>query len=551
MNLASIHWLPLVATAIVVLVQTANCQEPLEQGTRLQDLPEQAQRYFRVVSDTDDVYQITIDGLIHRNVVHRRVYRTPLPLIELLSESAIATDLEIVGSQRAKLEGQIRELKKACDQAGTAYDKWSSDRDRLETETLNILEPAVDDAIRAIRDSLVGVQADRFKQILVQLEISRRGILWFLESKMGDDIGLSPSQKKALRIRYVEEIQIASKEIQDHKQKAIQELFSLVPRGTKNDMLETVGDSANLYRTPLILLALQLDEEAVKSFSKYDAESRWPKYSGLSYPFSFKVDAAGKFVIAHPEDDAESVAKAIPGYLMFYCLSGGELELVSEQKNAIADLRRQQRAFWQSQSDSYNQFIQTNNTWTLPPELRQKRRKAKLEFDNLLVETIEKILLPHQLSVMEEFAARTRYSLHGPVAFIVNYEERTKDFVLTASQKDKLWKTANSVRDAATEKLVELEKRLNQRMLKELTDEQKQRLDLLTGRWLQLESGNLEFHATLIERPDEIWGLNQQPIWMDDVEVDPRGVDAPSDSPESRDNNTMHAKPGLRADFSA
>lgn len=537
MNLSSMHWVSLVATAIVVLVQTANSQEPPAQGKRLQDLPEKAQRYYRVVGDSDDVYQISFDGLILRNVVHRRVYRTPLPLIELLSESAIATDLEIVESQRSKLAEQIRKLKKACDQAGTAYDKWSSDGDRLETETLNILEPAVDDAIRAIRDTLVDVQADRFKQILVQLEISRRGILWFLESKMGEEIGLSPSQKKALRIRYVEEMQIASKEIQDHKQKAIQKLFSSVPRDTKNEMLKTVGDSANLYRTPLMLLALQLEKETVKSFCKYDSKSQWPKYSGLSHPFSFKVNAVGNLVFAHPEVDAESVAKAIPGYLMVYCLTGGELELVAEQKNAIVDLRRQQRAFWQSQSDAINEFVQANNTGTIPPEFRQKRREAKLEFDNLLVETIEKILMPHQLSVLEEFTARTRYSLHGPVAFIFNYEERTKDFVLTASQKGKLWKTAKSVRDEATKKLVELERRLNQRMFKELTIEQKQRLDLLVGRWLQLESGNLEFHATFIERPDEIRGLNQKPIWLKDVEVDPREVDAPADAPESRDNS--------------
>ena len=315
--------------------------------------------------------------------------------------------------------------RKPATELASHYNNWSSDRDRLEIETLQILEPAVDDALRTIRDSLVDVQADRFRQILIQLEINRRGILWFFESKLGDEIGLSPSQKKALKIRYVEEMQIALKEIHAHKKKAIQELFSLVPNAARDDMLGTVGDRAKLYRTPLKLLTLQLDDETVESFCEYDAESRWPKYSGISLPFSFKVNAAGKLVFAHPEEDAESVAKAIPTYLMVYCLSGGELELVSEQNNAIADLRRQQREFWESQTGSYNQFIQTHNTWTLP-RVRQKEREAWLEFDDLIVDTIEKILLPHQISVMEEFAARTRYSLHGPVAFIFNYEERTK-----------------------------------------------------------------------------------------------------------------------------
>ncbi len=523
--------------ALVVLAHSANCQEPSEQGTRLQDLPEKDQRYYRVVSDSDDVYQITFDGLIHRNIVHRRVYRTPLPLIELLAESEIADTLEIVESQRAQLKEQISKLKKACDQAGIAYDNWSSDRDRLEIETLQILEPAVDDALRTIRDTLIDVQADRFRQVLIQLEINRRGILWFFESKLGDEIGISPSQKKALKIRYVEEMQIALKEIHAHKEKAIQEIFSLVPKDERDEILGTVGNRANLYRTPLKLLTLQLDDETVESFCRFDDESMWPKYSGISLPFSFKVNAAGKLVFADPNDDAESVAEAIPAYLMVYCLSGGELELVSEQKNAIADLRRQQGAFWQSQIDSANQLVETNNNWTLPPDFKRKQREESRTFDNLMVETIEKILLPHQISVMEEFAARTRYSLHGPVAFIFNYEERTNDFALNASQIEKLWSTANSVRDAADKKLVGLEKRLNDRMFAELTDEQKQKLDSLIGSWLHLESGNLEFHATFIERPDEIWGLNQQPIWLDDVQVNPRGVDAssrPTESPENK-----------------
>jgi len=58
---------------------------------------------------------------------------------------------------------------------------------------------------------------------------------------------------------------------------------------------------------------------------------------------------------------------------------------------------------------------------------------------------------------------------------------------------------------------------------------------------LKLESGNLEFHAIFIERPEEIWGLNQQPIWLTELEVDPEEVEA--DKPESSPAGTPAQSP--------
>ncbi len=66
--------------------------------------------------------------------------------------------------------------------------------------------------------------------------------------------------------------------------------------------------------------------------------------------------------------------------------------------------------------------------------------------------------------------------------------------------------------------------RINQQLINELNGEQRKKFESLTGRWMRLERGNLEFHITFVERPAEIWGLNQQRIWMKDIEVDPRKV---------------------------
>lgn len=531
--------LPLMAAGLAAFAHSATCQNVLNQGTSLEDLPEQARRYYRVVRDTDDVYQVTFDGSIHRNFVYGRVYMTPLPLVELLSEPTIAGELEIVESQREQLEQHVIKLQRACEHADTAFAKWRLDRDRLEKETLQILEPAIDDANRTIRETLLDFQTDRFRQILIQLEINRRGLLWFFESKFGDEIGLSQNQREALRKRYVDEIQIALNEIQNRKKKVVDELFSNVPNSVRTDILQSLGGEPNLYRTPLMLLLVQIGEDAIVSFREFDIESQWPKYAGISLPFSFKVNISGQVVYAPATADAEQVDRQIPGFLMIYCLSGKDFELVSWQSDAIAELRRQQTASWQSEVDSINQFIQSNNTHVLPLELKRQLHVKRQAFNSRMVETIENILLPHQLAVMEEFAARTRYSLHGPVAYILNYEKQTEGFSLTDSQAGELQSTATAMQETAQNELVRLERRLNQRMFDKLTIDQRERLKMLIGSWLDLERGNLEFHAMFIDRPEEMWGLNQTPVWMKEIEVDPRAL-APSSGEkydESPDNN--------------
>ena len=40
--------------------------------------------------------------------------------------------------------------------------------------------------------------------------------------------------------------------------------------------------------------------------------------------------------------------------------------------------------------------------------------------------------------------------------------------------------------------------------------------------------------AVFIERPDEIWGLNRQPIWMPELEMDPDAVQATPETSESK-----------------
>ena len=67
-----------------------------------QVMSEQSRHYHRVVSSSEWVYEIIHEGTIHQTLMHRRVYRTPLPLLAILTDPKIANDLEIVDQELAQ-----------------------------------------------------------------------------------------------------------------------------------------------------------------------------------------------------------------------------------------------------------------------------------------------------------------------------------------------------------------------------------------------------------------------------------------------------------------
>lgn len=151
--------LAMLAAGWIASATPATCQDESEPGIPLNDLPDRDQRYYRVVSDSDEVYQLTVEGLIQRSIVYGRIYKTPLPLVELLAEPTISRELEIVESQCKELEAQVNKLQEACKKADAVYAERPS-ADQLKTETLKILEPAIEEAIQTIRETLLAIQAD-------------------------------------------------------------------------------------------------------------------------------------------------------------------------------------------------------------------------------------------------------------------------------------------------------------------------------------------------------------------------------------------------------
>ncbi len=517
----------------------------LQQQSTAQVITDQQRRIRCVVSQSKWVYEIIQEGTIHLNLKHSREFQTPIPLLAILTEPKIAEDLEIVGDQRKQLKAQMEALDDACHRAEQEYKVQLNDPDEFnqrELAILGILEPAIEKSIQTIRDLLLDKQADRLKQIAVQLEISRYGLVRFVGSRYGSEIGLTPKKKTQIRRRYLELAEAGARKIQLQKKQTIDLLLKAVSESDREQLTKAVGDEKNLYRAPLRILALQLDEKAISDFMKYRVESRWPKYAGITMPFSFEISSMGELVRVEPSEDPADFDELIPTRLLIYCLGNGELELVPEQIKAVQSLRSQQLQLWDSQTQAINAYIAANNVAFPPIEFRRQQEQQRIQFRDQIVPAIESILLPHQQAVLTEFAARTKFTLHGPIAAILNSEsittdEEDKNIIPSDTEKVpkngklSIWSRienqglkvlAEKEQRKITQLLIKLERETNRELIKELTPDQKKQFNTLIGKPLELERGNIEFHLALVQRPDELHALNQKPIWMEDVEVDPQ-----------------------------
>jgi hypothetical protein len=526
-------------------------QEALDQNS------DQTDRYHRVVSQSQWVFEFTFDGLIHQNLKHGVVYKTPLPLLAILTHPEIAKDLEIVEFQQQQLDQQIESLEAACRRAKQENSLPLTDADQRERDILKILEPPIEKSIQTIRGLFLEDQVRRLKQIAIQLEINRRGLLWFLESKFGSEVGLTSDQKSQIRKRYLELAQDWTKQVDSQKKKSVDSVLSAASELTREKLKKAVGNEKNLYCTPLKILALQLDEQAISDFIRYEVDSQWPRYAGMTVPFSFEMNSLGDLVRTQPTDSPEDYDKLIPAFLMGYCLSNGELELVPIQKEAIAILRQQQRQSWTLQTQRYDEWFEANQTHVVPEALRKQfaREESKFRerFRKKMVQKIEDILLPHQQEVLTEFAARTKFTLHGPAAAILNSEPTDLDNQKRATSpvkpteatnaRSSLWSTiehrglkelAKREQEKINKLLITIERDMNQSLLKELSVEQKKRFDSMIGKPLKLECGNIELHLALAERPSDVW-VSNGPIWMDEVQVDPKKI-----KPDDVDSPTVN-----------
>lgn len=517
------------------------------------EIADETWRYHRVVSQSQWVYEITFDGMIHHNLMHRRVFRTPLSILKILTYPGIAKDLEIVEFQQKELNRQIDALNEACRLAEEEFSLPLTDANRRNQKILQILEPPIESSIEAIRELTLEDQKDRLRQILIQLEINRRGLLWFLESQLGSELGLTREQQSQIRKRYLELAEDWIQKVNEQKRQSVDRLLSAASESRLDDLKKALGNDRHLYHMPLKVLELQLDEQAISDFARYQVDSKWPEYAGITVPFAFEMDSLGHLVRIQPTKSPERYDDWIPSLLMVYCLADGELELVPTQKQAVAQLRQQQLNFWNARSEAFNAFVQANQTYVMPESLRKQRAREQAEFDNRIVKTIESILLPHQKAVLSEFAARTRFTLHGPVAAVLKTEpkperapdERTDDPtestlhanelpLLSRIENHGLRALANQERKKIGRLLIKIERESNLALLKELTTEQRNQFRRLIGAPLKLECGNVELHLAYAKRPSEVQ-ISSEQIWMEELQIDPQKM-----KPVKRDASTKN-----------
>lgn len=259
-------------------------------------------------------------------------------------------------------------------------------------------------------------------------------------------------------------------------------------------------------------------------------------------PVSFQLDSLSEFVRIESRESPDQIDERIPNWLLAYCCLNGELELVPPQRAAIASLRKQQLELYESQTQAWNASIQANNTQELTDEIKNQRRKQITDYREKIVPTIENILLPHQHDVLTEFAARTKFTLHGPVAAILGAEsaataktENSVDDDQSDSKQNKtpIWSRieneelkflAEQEQNKINKLLIQIEQDSNRTLRDELLPAQRKKYDQMVGKPLYLERGNIELHLAIARRSEEVSPSNQEPIWMEDIQVDPEAV---------------------------
>lgn len=123
--------------------------------------------------------------------------------------------------------------------------------------------------------------------------------------------------------------------------------------------------------------------------------------------------------------------------------------------------------------------------------------------------------------------ARTRFTLHGPVAAVLNVGVRDSPShadsgdlgnqqTAANSNQTSIWSRienqglkllAESQQKKIIKLLIQLEQESNQILLQELTPVQRKNYERLVGPPLGMERGNLEIHLALAKRP-KIWPAN-------------------------------------------
>lgn len=287
-------------------------------------------------------YTVWHGGQIGYGPHHELVVTTPLPLISLLLDEKVAKDLKLSSNQKRELESLQKNLLNSVSKIEDSFEK---ERDWVEArrQCLAIIGPEVESVLDAMDELLEEVQRDRLRQILVQVQICRRGFLWLIDSPFGDELGLSKAEAQEFKELYLKLSREALSEIEEFKKSTFDEILELAPREVQEKLRSVLFNSDDIYRIPLCVLCMQLKREFFEEVIEAQAESHWPEYAGYSWEFRFEFAELSnlKRVQSPIATGFELERKTVFQTLLFCCVTK-ELELSKKQKQVLKDMYRSQ-----------------------------------------------------------------------------------------------------------------------------------------------------------------------------------------------------------------
>ena len=459
-------------------------------------------RYRRLVGQGNEPLGLYDDGVVSHDYTHKQTYFTPIPILELFSDPDVAEELGVVESQRKGLQSQIWKIDQACLDADKVRDKAGLDFKRQATKVLEIIEPLIKRAYELLDEVLIELQLKKLKQVLIQLEISRRGMPWFLQSDYAEALEPTELQKKQW-------LEVARDFYEDFQKKAVKQrrdftkqLLEKIPEKNRPDF----EDYLSTYNAPLALVALHLDEKYVRDFGEIQQKTRWPDYVGIAQGFYFNVDAVGRLRWYDHSQYLGDIDHFLPVIIIHHCRHGSKrIELSMEQGKRMDQLlgvREQQISLL---AEMHSRHVKAYGYEGIDA-VQNKIAKGYEALRQSRMKELEKILLDHQKDVIRADSVRVQVTRFGPVAYLLKLANLGSDFSLTRAEKKQLHSFAEARQKSITQFLVKEENRLNRKLLSILTRDQKETFLELVGASTEAESfqfvrGNLEIHEQLAKFP--------------------------------------------------
>ncbi|MEE2638990.1 MAG: hypothetical protein VX768_00050 [Planctomycetota bacterium] len=231
---------------------------PVSQAQGQVSVSDESREYRKLVQNSESLFSLLNNGSITVHLRQKKSFITPLPVLQIFANQDVTELLEIADYQQKELQEKIVDLEKATEKAWEIHAKYAYDGARKRAETIKVLRPAFQAANKQLQEILIDKQTEDFKMMLAQLEISRRGIDWYLNSDESKDLELSQAQMQQLKKLYSELIADLNKKTSKMRKETVAALLNCLPPDFRKEFVRVSQSKGYVYNVPLAILAIQL-----------------------------------------------------------------------------------------------------------------------------------------------------------------------------------------------------------------------------------------------------------------------------------------------------